>query len=274
MDESEDEGVAASAKAREGGAKVSFDEETCEIMLNEAIYSVRNKWKVVERKPLRPDIKRYDEKELTCYTRKEQIRFEEKVAEARGILMVPYTEIKRVRIPVGPKGDLSVTMSFDEDDGLVFHHKVIPHVCEGKKDHADTKTLSIPAKGSRTKFIMDTGCGYDLISKGRAKKLGLEVRESDQSMSFYTANGVTSTKGVADIHFDEFDSTYSPFVLDESPSVLSVGKGIHIRLDQTEEGSSGHHRDQDQNILQKNGKRCLYLIELSLRRKKLSRKKR
>ena len=43
-------------------------------------------------------------------------------------------------------------------------------------------------------------------------------------MSFFTANGVTSTNDVAKIHFDEFESTHSPDVLDESPSVLSVGK--------------------------------------------------
>lgn len=71
MDEFEDEGIVVFVKVREGGVKVFFDEEICEIMLNEAIYLVRDKWKVVEKKFLRSDIKRYDEKEFICYTRKE-----------------------------------------------------------------------------------------------------------------------------------------------------------------------------------------------------------
>lgn len=93
--------------------------------------------------------------------------------------MVFYIEIKRVRILVGLKGDLAVIMFFDEDDGLVFYYKVIFYVCEGKKDYVDIKILFILVKGLRMKFIMDIGCGYDLILKGRVKKLGLEVRESD-----------------------------------------------------------------------------------------------
>ena len=70
---------------------------------------------------------------------------------------------------------------------------------------------------------MDTGCGHDLISKNRAKKLGLDVEKSVRPMSCFTANGVTNTNDVAKIHFDEFEFTHTPYVLDESP-VLSVGK--------------------------------------------------
>ena len=61
-------------------------------------------------------------------------------------------------------------------------------------------------------------------SQNRAKKLGLDVEKSVHPMSFFTAHGVTSTNDVAKIHFDEFESTHTPYVLDESPSVLFVGK--------------------------------------------------
>lgn len=43
--------------------------------------------------------------------------------------MTPYTDIKELRIPVGPNGDISTTMRFDEEEGLVYHHKLVPHVC-------------------------------------------------------------------------------------------------------------------------------------------------
>ena len=50
--------------------------------------------------------------------------------------------------------------------------------------------------------------------------MGLDVEKRVHPMSFFTANGVTSTNDVAKIHFDEFESTHTPYVLDESPSVL------------------------------------------------------
>ena len=41
---------------------------------------------------------------------------------------------------------------------------------------------------------------------------------------FQTANGSTSTSDVAEIVVDELDETVKPFVLDETPAVLSIGR--------------------------------------------------
>ena len=95
--------------------------------------------------------------------------------------MIPNTGIKEVHTPVGPNGDIAIAMRFDEEDGLVFGRALIPHVC-GMASRVKYKTLSIPAKGSRAKAIVDTGCGHDLIPKNRAKKLGLKTEESDNPM--------------------------------------------------------------------------------------------
>ena len=171
LEESDDERIAASGKVRSAKDKrISFDDDTAEIIFNEAVYSTKAVWKPVIKKPLRPE--RYDIWEVTNQTHREQNRIDAKVAEARAILMTPNTSIKEVHIPVGPNGDIAIAMRFDKEDGLVFGHKLIPHVCKhGAK--GEVQTLSVPAKGSRAKFIMDTGCGHDLISKNRAKKLGL-----------------------------------------------------------------------------------------------------
>ena len=130
------------------------------------------------KKPLRPDIERYEIREVTDFSHREQNRFDAKIAEARAILMVPYTNIKEVHIPVGPNGDIAITMWFDEEEGLVYDRKLIPHVCGKHGIKGEVQTLSVPAKGSRAKFIMDTGCGHDLISRNRDKKLGLDVEKS------------------------------------------------------------------------------------------------
>lgn len=36
--------------------------------------------------------------------------------------MKPYRDVKEVHIPVGKKGDVSRTMSFDDDERFVFTH--------------------------------------------------------------------------------------------------------------------------------------------------------
>ena len=76
LEESDDEGIAASVKMNiSKGKEISFDEDACEIILNEAAYSIRNVWKPVVKKPLRPDIKRYETGEVTNYSHREQNRW-------------------------------------------------------------------------------------------------------------------------------------------------------------------------------------------------------
>ena len=110
-------------------------------------------------------------------------------------------------------------------DKYLITNSSLTYVTNGKYGiKGEVQTLSEPAKGSRAKFIMDTGGGHDFISKNRAKKLGLDIEKSVHPMLFFTANGVTSTNDIAKIHFDEFESIHIPYVLDESILVLSVGK--------------------------------------------------
>ena len=81
--------------------------------------------------------------------------------------MTPYTSIKEVRIPVGPNGDFCIAMRFDEEEGLVFDHKLIPHVCGKHGVKGEVQTLSVPAKGSRAKFwIQDV----DMTSSQRTER--------------------------------------------------------------------------------------------------------
>lgn len=82
------------------------------------------------------------------------------------------------------------------------------------------KTVKVKKK---VKFIMDTGCGYDLISQRKVKELDLCTYEGDDKMVFMTANGITETKEVAKFRVDSFAEETKPFVLEQSPAVFSVG---------------------------------------------------
>ena len=74
------------------------------------------------------------------------------------------------------------------------------------------------------RFIMDTGCGHDLISKEKARQMNLSVKEGRDSINFMTANGVTTTNEVAEINVGELPIQTEAHILDNTPSVFSVGK--------------------------------------------------
>ena len=77
---------------------------------------------------------------------------------------------------------------------------------------------------SKIKFLMDTGCGHDLISQRKVEKHGLETLVSDEAISFQTANGVTNTDLISNFQTESFTEPINAYVLDDTPSVLSVGR--------------------------------------------------
>ena len=95
-----------------------------------------------------------------------------------------------------------------------------------KKQHGMPKNVFAMSTciSKRVKWLMDTGCGHDLIGRAKAKSLGVEIEKDDDEIVFQTANGSTSTSDVAKIVVDELDETVEPHVLDETPTVLSVGR--------------------------------------------------
>ena len=42
-------------------------------------------------------------------------------------------------------------------------------------------------------WLMDTGCGHDLIGRSKATPLGVDVVQDKEEIVFQTANGTTST---------------------------------------------------------------------------------
>ena len=58
----------------------------------------------------------------------------------------------------------------------------------------------------------------------RRRTCGVDIVKDDGEIVFQTANGSTSTSDVAKIVVDELDETVEPHVLDETPTVLSVGR--------------------------------------------------
>ena len=153
-------------------------------------------------------------------------------AKAMGFIMdqsEKYKHVNRVVIIAGPEYDLQITMNDPESEsGGVMNEEMIRHV--GSKErglqqkHDDgLLCITVPATDRDRRFIMDTGSGHDLISKRKVDRMDLEVYDADV-VNFHTANGVTSTTTMAKIDLGTFDDTIRAHVLEDTPSVLSVGK--------------------------------------------------
>jgi hypothetical protein len=72
-------------------------------------------------------------------------------------------------------------------------------------------------------WLVDTGCGHDLVSHEIAKLCKCKFISLENPITFQTANGDAPSTHSAAIRFGELDETIEPYVLNETPSVISVG---------------------------------------------------
>jgi hypothetical protein len=75
-------------------------------------------------------------------------------------------------------------------------------------------------------WVMDTGCGHDLISEKLARGFGTLVAREEgrkRKIVFNTANGRIATSTVVPMNCEILDAVVTPFVLPDTPSVLSIG---------------------------------------------------
>jgi len=70
-------------------------------------------------------------------------------------------------------------------------------------------------------WLMDTGCGFDLISRAGAD--GLQTQTVDK-ITFQTAGGRVHTSDVLPIASSMLGGSLQPYVLPSTPWVLSIGK--------------------------------------------------
>ena len=82
--------------------------------------------------------------------------------------------------------------------------------------------VSANASGKSVRFIMDTGCGNDLISQRKVKELGFETYLDNDGMTFMTANGLTDSNEITIMDHESLGQC-KLHVLNQTPAVLSVG---------------------------------------------------
>ena len=72
-------------------------------------------------------------------------------------------------------------------------------------------------------WLVDTGCGFDLVSRDHARALKRWIKRASKPVQFATANGTTDAKEVLELFIDEFNHEIEPFILENTPDVISVG---------------------------------------------------
>ena len=74
-----------------------------------------------------------------------------------------------------------------------------------------------------TLWLVDTGCGHDLVSKADVYAVKRFLKAAPEVITFQTANGPSVADHVCPLRFDELDEDIEPYVLKDTPSVLSIG---------------------------------------------------
>ena len=112
-------------------------------------------------------------------------------------------------------------MCYDEDADEIKDYPILwkPEYGEPIDAYALSTTI---AKG--VKWLMDTGCGHDLTGQDKARSIGATIVQDDDMVEFQTANGFTTTSSKAKIDVPEIAETVEPFVLNNTPTVLSIGR--------------------------------------------------
>ena len=70
---------------------------------------------------------------------------------------------------------------------------------------------------------MDTGCGYDIIARSKVLAIQSRFKRAKEVINFTGVGGPTSTRSVVPITVEELDCIVEPFVLEQTPAVLTIG---------------------------------------------------
>ena len=171
--------------------------------------------------------RKVSDRELRDTNRIEQIRYEEVRSMTKGLALERFIgnpKAGSARASINGTWKLEIAVNKNPKSSELFTEKIIKEEDDDNEGNSDLGHAYSTVKISKKmKFIMDTGCGYDLISQRKARELDLDIHEGNDRMVFLTANGITETREVAKCSVDSFQEEAKPFVLEQTPAVLSVG---------------------------------------------------
>ena len=133
----------------------------------------------------------------------------------------PKLETSQIRVP---GSDIVITVVYNRKQDVFFELTPEHAYLKGLPEVRELCMVQPEVLKTQMKFIMDTGCGHDLVSQGKVTKNDLETFVGNKTMHFQTANGTTDSDIVARFSTNCFDEPVEAHILESTPSVLSVGK--------------------------------------------------
>ena len=133
----------------------------------------------------------------------------------------PKLETSQVRVP---GSDIIITVVYNRKQDVFFELAPGHAYLKGLPEAREICMVQPEILKSQMKFIMDVGCGHDLVSQGKATRNNLETFVGGKTMHFQTANGTTDSDIVTRFSTNCFDEPVEAHILESTPSVLSVGK--------------------------------------------------
>ena len=209
---------AAVSRVKQNGKKVSFPKGT-------SFMSSKPRRSVIERGG---KVRKIDADVLYDAQHTEQV-YDCRKARAKAQLMRNMVRQKRrakletsqIRVP---GSDLIITVVYNRKQNVFFELAPGHAYLKGLPEAREICVVQPEILKSQMKFIMDTGCGHDLVSQGKVARNDLETFVGGKTMHFQTANGATDSDIVTRFSTNCFDEPVEAHILESTPSVLSVGK--------------------------------------------------
>ena len=91
------------------------------------------------------------------------------------------------------------------------------------EEQGNTAASAKARLGASDLWLVDTGCGHDLVSATNAKLSRGTSKFLDTQVTFRIANGDAPSTHSSQIFIEELNEMIEPFILKDTPSVISVG---------------------------------------------------
>ena len=138
-----------------------------------------------------------------------------------------HPETITVVIPVDTNDQALPAIPIDDDDSFEHANLIWESLEYAGVVEAVPHALSveeIPDHSMVVKWIIDSGCGHDLVSRQVLEGFMNLIFKANKPITFNTANGLAPSYDKASIGVRELAMIVKAWVMQSSPAVLSLGK--------------------------------------------------
>ena len=112
----------------------------------------------------------------------------------------------------------------DTDRSVLNDGPCVVQLTVDKRSASEMKVAAAKGMSRKRRLMLDSGCGIDLIGYSDLSSEERNMISDVAKLTLRTANGKTSTRGVAHMIVDGIEELIEAHVLESTPSLLSLGK--------------------------------------------------